>query len=115
MIIVDAHCDTLTKIMENSIVELRADLYKNNCHVDLERLKNQGSFVQFFAAFIDPAYCQAYAMKRAVQIIDKFYEQAEIYKDDIMLCCNYEEIEAALGSKKVAAVLSIEGGDALQG
>ncbi|MCX7921842.1 MAG: dipeptidase [Clostridia bacterium] len=110
MIIVDAHCDTITKIMESN-----ANLYKNESHVDIVRMKNAGNFVQFFAAFIEPAYCQAYALKRAIQIIDKFYEQLDIHKDDIMLCCNYNEIITAVNQCKVGAILSIEGGEALQG
>lgn len=110
MIIVDAHCDTITRLMET-----KENLIKNNCHVDIERMKQKGSYVQFFAAFISPEYCQAYAMKRAMQIIDKFYQQIEIYSDNIMSCCNYRDIENAVSSSKVAAILSIEGGDALQG
>ncbi|OPZ94646.1 MAG: Membrane dipeptidase (Peptidase family M19) [Firmicutes bacterium ADurb.Bin419] len=110
MIIFDAHCDTITKIME-----LNSSLYTNNCHIDLVRLRKAGSFVQTFAAFIDPMYSQAYAMKRAMQIIDRFYRELETYKDDITLCCNYEDIEKAFSDGKIAAVLSIEGGEALQG
>lgn len=110
MIIVDAHCDTITKIME-----CKENLYKNDCHIDLERLKKLGNFVQFFAAFTEPVYCQAYAMKRAVQIIDKLYEQIDIYNSDIMLCRDYNDIETAVSLSKIAAVLSIEGGEALQG
>jgi len=110
MIIVDAHCDTITKIME-----LETNLNKNTCHIDIERLGNIGNYVQFFAAFIAPSYCQAYAMKRAVQIIDKFYQQVELNKDKIMLCCDYNDIQTAISHNKVAAILSIEGGEALQG
>ena len=110
MIIVDAHCDTITKIME-----LETNLNKNTCHIDIERLGNIGNYVQFFAAFIAPSYCQAYAMKRAVQIIDKFYQQVELNKDKIMLCCDYNDIRTAISHNKVAAILSIEGGEALQG
>lgn len=110
MIYVDAHCDTITKIMENN-----ENLFNNSCHTDIQRLMDLGNAVQFFAAFISPSYGQAYAMKRAVQIIDKLYEQIEIYKDNVMLCCNYKDIQAAFVQNKTAAVLSIEGGDALQG
>lgn len=110
MIIVDAHCDTITKIMEKG-----TQLRKNDCHVDIDRLKAKGNYVQFFAAFIDPAYCQGYALKRALQIIDEFYRQIEVNKDDIMICCNYNDIEEAVKANKIAAVLSIEGGEALQG
>jgi len=110
MIIFDAHCDTITKIME-----LNSNLYSNNCHIDILRLKKAGKCVQTFAAFIDPIYSPAYAMKRVMQIIDRFYIELEKYKDDIMLCCNYNDIETALSHGKIAAMLSIEGGEALQG
>lgn len=110
MITVDAHCDTITRLME-----INGDLFKNSCHIDIERVRKIGNHVQFFAAFISPTYCQAYAMKRAVQIIDRFYNEINKYSDDIMLCCNYNDITKALDSSRIAAVLSIEGGDALQG
>lgn len=110
MIIFDAHCDTITRIME-----MNSNLYKNDCHIDILRLKKLGGFVQTFAAFIDPIYSPANAMKRAMQIIDKFYSELETYKDDIMLCCNYSDIENAVSQGKIAAMLSIEGGEALQG
>ena len=110
MVIVDTHCDTILRSMETG-----ESLFKNGCHIDLERMKRYEGFVQFFAAFVSPSYCQAYAMKRAVQIIDKFYQQLDQYSDNMMLCCNYRQIEDALQSSKIAAVLSIEGGEALQG
>jgi membrane dipeptidase len=109
MIIVDAHCDTITKIMETG-----EELSSNKCHIDLTRMVKAGEYVQFFAAFIDPAFGQAYAMKRAVQIIDRFYEEIE-KSDCISLCRNLEEVMEAINTKKIAAMLSIEGGDALQG
>ncbi|HEY9062613.1 MAG TPA: dipeptidase [Pseudobacteroides sp.] len=109
MIIVDAHCDTITKIMETG-----ESLHTNKCHIDMERMINAGQYVQFFAAFIDPSFGQAYAMKRAVQIIDRFYEEID-NNTCISLCTNYDEVMKAINAKKVAAILSIEGGDALQG
>jgi membrane dipeptidase len=110
MILVDAHCDTITKIMEDN-----ENLVNNKCHIDIERAKKAGGYVQFFAAFIDPAYCQAYAMRRALQIIDRFYQELEKNNNDMMLCCNYNDIQQAINESKIAAVLSIEGGEALQG
>ncbi len=110
MLLIDAHCDTVTRIMET-----KENLLSNNCHIDIKRAKKAGGYIQFFAAFIAPAYCQAYAMKRAVQIIDRFYQEINKYSDDITLCCNYSNITGAVNSDKIAALLSIEGGEALQG
>ncbi|MCX7841648.1 MAG: dipeptidase [Clostridia bacterium] len=110
MLFVDAHCDTITRIMER-----KETLKKNSCHVDLERLKAAGSFVQFFAAFIEPVYNQAYALRWALQVIDRLNLEIESNKDDIMLCCNYSDVQEAIKNNKVAAVISIEDGSALQG
>ncbi|KNY25433.1 dipeptidase [Pseudobacteroides cellulosolvens] len=110
MIIVDAHCDTITKIMETG-----EELFNNNCHIDLERMVKAGKYVQFFAAFIDPSYGQAYAMKRAIQIIDRFYGEIEKNISYVSHCKSHDDIIEALNNNKIAAILSIEGGDALQG
>lgn len=110
MIIVDAHCDTVLKVLENN-----GSLYKNSYHLDLERLKGTGRHVQFFAAFIDPIHIQAYALKQAVRLIDRLYEQAALYNGHISICRDYNEIENALNCSKVAGIISIEDGAALQG
>ena len=109
MVIVDSHCDTITKIMETN-----SNLYENKHHVDIQRLKKYKNFVQFFAAFTDKCLYPN-TLKRALEIIDVFYKEVERYKDHITLCCNYSEIKRAFKEEKIAAVLSIEGGEALQG
>lgn len=110
MLIVDAHCDTIPALMKTD-----ENLYKNTKHIDLERLKKYDGFVQFFAAFVSPEHAKMGALRRTLSIIDKLYEEIEINKNDIMLCCNYHDIMTATQSGKVAAVLSIEGGEALEG
>jgi membrane dipeptidase len=110
MIIVDAHCDTLTKIMEDN-----SNLFNNRFHADIERMQKSDNYVQFFAAFIDPEYDRVCSLKRAMQIIDKFYRQISLFKDHVELCLNYKDVDSTLKKRKVAAILSIEGGEALQG
>lgn len=110
MLIVDAHCDTINRILKQG-----SDLFRNTCHFDIERALQNGSIVQFFTAFISPEYCQAYALKRALQIIDKLCEQVGLHNDVISLCADSAEIKEALECGKMAAVLSIEGGEAFQG
>ncbi|WP_027627912.1 dipeptidase [Ruminiclostridium cellobioparum] len=110
MLIVDAHCDTITTIMKCG-----EGLRKNNCHIDISRLKNYDSYVQFFAAFISPEHAKMGALKRTLSIIDRLYQEIEDNKQDIMLCCNYNDMEDAFAGRKIAAVLTIEGGEALEG
>ncbi len=110
MLILDAHCDTITTIMERG-----EELRKNNCHIDLCRLKEYEKYVQFFAAFISPEHAKMGALQRTISIIDRLYQEIEINKDDILLCRNYNDIISCCQSGKVAAVLTIEGGEALEG
>ena len=110
MTFVDAHCDTITTIMKTG-----GALKSNTGHIDIDRLKKYDSFVQFFAAFIAPEQAKMGALRRTLDIIDKLYREIEINKNDIMLCRNYNDIVNAINSGKVAAVLTIEGGEALEG
>lgn len=110
MIVVDAHCDTLTKIMETN-----ESLNKNSCHSDLNRMSIYDGYVQFFAAFIEPHYGGAYALKRGIEIIDTFYLEQEKHSQKLSLCTDYAGIEKTISEKKVAGILSIEGGEALNG
>lgn len=110
MIVVDAHCDTLTKIMETN-----ESLNRNNCHSDLNRMSIYDGYVQFFAAFIEPHYGGAYALKRGIEIIDTFYLEQEKHSQKLSICTDYSSIEKALSERKIAGILSIEGGEALNG
>mgnify|MGYP001152859916 CR=1 FL=1 len=110
MIILDMHTDTLTKVVDTG-----QSLYSNSYNIDFLRIKKHGSYVQNFAAYIDSAYCPSNAMKRAIELIDRLNQECEKCKDDVTLCCNYNEIIDALESRKAPILLSIEGGEALQG
>ena len=106
----DGHCDTISEVCDKKQM-----LYSNSFQLDLERMRKAGRYVQFFAAFIDPEHSRTFALRRALQLIDEFYRQMEVNHDYISHCCEYREVEDALKGGKVAAILSIEGGEALQG
>lgn len=110
MVYVDAHCDTITRIMD-----LGLELSSNSCHVDLERLHDRNKAVMFFAAFISPEYYKTSPVKRAITIIGRLYDEIERNKDRIKLCFDYNDVKEAIACGKVAGILSIEGGEALEG
>jgi membrane dipeptidase len=110
MVILDAHCDTLIRVIDSE-----KTLCSNDCDLDIERMHKRGNYVQFFAAFIHPNYYRGNAMKRAIDLIDKFYRDCEECKGKVTVCCNHKDVLETINSKKVAAILAIEGGEALQG
>ncbi|MCI5604940.1 MAG: dipeptidase, partial [Clostridia bacterium] len=63
----DAHCDTLCYMHD-----LRKNINRNNCHVDMERMERYKSYTQVFACFIDPVY-KSCALERCLNLIDTFH------------------------------------------
>lgn len=99
--IFDCHCDTLTKAMwENK------NLYKNDLHLDIERLKKYNKAIQIFAIWLDMPYLGR-AYENTVIAIDFFEEQLKNYSDYITSDISDES--------RVRAILSIEGGEAAEG
>jgi membrane dipeptidase len=78
-------------------------------------MKEGGVDVQFFAIFIEDIYKPERSLKRTLQLIDCFYKEIEKNQDDISLVTNYNQIEEVNRAGKIAAILSIEGGEALEG
>jgi len=110
-VIVDAHCDVLT-VLARENCSLKAS--RNSGHVDLPRLRKGGVKVQFFAAFISPQYRGNY-LRRAMELFDRFYCELSECSEEIMLARDFDDLEKALELGKIAAVLTVEGGEALEG
>jgi membrane dipeptidase len=71
--------------------------------------------IQLFAAFIDKKADNLPPFERCNQLIDCYHSEIKKNKDRISHCISYEEIDSALKNNKTAALLSIEGGEALSG
>ena len=110
MIIVDAHCDSITEAMDKN-----ENLYRNGLHIDLERLHGSGKHVQFFAAFVDPKEYKGNEMLRLIRTLDFFQQQTDQYSHIITICRSSAQIHETLENGRIAAILSVENGGALQG
>lgn len=101
----DAHCDTASVLLDS-----RGELFENSFQLDLKRIKALNApFVQVFAAFVT----KDNANKRAKDIIN-YYHHLMKNTEGIMHCTSVHEIKAALSKGDAAALLSIEGGDAIE-
>ena len=110
MLIVDAHCDTAL-----SVLDAGADFYENNFQLDIKRLCETGERLQFFAAFADPGTYRNNELSKVLSILDQVYTAGEKYPDKLEVCLGAHDIDSAISSGKVAALLSVEGGECLNG
>ncbi len=110
-LVVDTHVDTLLACVygRRSLTECSEE-----GHVDLPRLRDGGVNVQLFAHYIEPAYKPDRGLLRFMQMADVFFSEVE-KADDAEVAYSGEDIERINGESKIACVLSIEGGEAIQG
>lgn len=106
--LIDAHCDTITRLMEDN-----KELIKNNCHIDIEKLKNFNSPVQFFAIWLQPKYYEN-PMQQTLKYIDFYNTQLKKYSEFIDKAESVKDIEKNRNCKKISAILTIEGGEAIE-
>jgi membrane dipeptidase len=111
-IVFDGHCDTILEVMNH---KKSLGSRTSTGHLDIPRMKEGGIDVQFFAVFIEDIYKPNRSLKRTLQLIDCFYREMEKNQNDISLVTNYNQINEANSAGKIAAILSVEGGEALEG
>ena len=99
----DAHCDTLTRAYDEN-----CSLYKNKLHLDFDRLKDQECSLQFMAIWTEPQYTSDQAFDRCLKVLDFYYSQIN---DDI----NTVLAADGISDDKLNVLLSVEGGDLLDG
>jgi len=124
-VVVDTHCDTLKCLMptftlprnshwddrSNIGMGVRSDLG----HIDIPRLKEGGVDCQVFAISSVRDRTRPYALRTAMEMIDIFYRECEKHKEAIAPTTTHGDIMKAANEGKVAAMLSIEGADVIEG
>lgn len=111
MPVVDAHCDTLTVL---STQERNLGVLSSRGHLDIPRLHQGGINVQFFAVFVGPEHHYR-SVAYTNEIIKLFKQEIKNNQSSLVYAGNYQNIVNAHNEGKIAALLTIEGGEALQG
>lgn len=112
MFIMDAHCDTLLDIAAGR--RRLAERGKGG-HIDLPRMVDGGVSSQIFAIYVEPEYLPGAGARQALRLVDVFYREIEANSDSIMCATRAGDVSRARAEGKIAAFLSIEGGEALDG
>ncbi|HMK31647.1 MAG TPA: dipeptidase [Terriglobales bacterium] len=104
---VDTHNDTVQRIIFEH-VDIGQRLSSGT--IDLPRLRDGGMHVPFFALWVPPYYHGAEAVRRTLDLRDAMQAVFDQYPDRIELASSARDIERIVGQKKIAAVLTLEGG-----
>lgn len=111
-IVCDGHSDTILALdRQNRSLGDRSTVG----HADLPRLLEGGVTAQLFALFIEDPYLPGEAIRRTLQLLDLFYRELEANADRMLLATTAADIRRAKAEGKLAAVLGIEGGEAIEG
>jgi membrane dipeptidase len=111
-IVVDTHADTPQRFLDENFDIANTDP-KDNGHISLDKARAGNLGAEFFSIWVEPSYKGRFA-HRAVDLIDSVYEQAARHPDRMMMAFSVEDIERAHKQKKLAALMGIEGGHAIE-
>ena len=117
-IVIDTHDDVTSAILDEGF-----DLGHPNgkTHTDLPRMRAGGVTAEFFAVYVDRQYAETPSprrgggsARRALDMIDVVYQQVERYPRDLTLATTAADIRRAKSDGKIAILMGIEGGHAIE-
>jgi membrane dipeptidase len=106
--ICDLHCDTAQLWQAGSSLE------DTSLHVSLPSLTEGGVGLQVFAAYVPAALPEKQRFSFACRTIDRTKEEIERHSNRIVVCRSAQEVTAAAEQGKIAALLAVENGDAIE-
>ncbi len=111
-LIIDTHADTPGRFVDENF-----DLAQDAGHgfMDFNKIKAGNLGAEFFSIWVDPKDFKGKEIKRALDMIDSVYEQARQHPDKMMMAFSTQDILAAHRQHKLAALIGVEGGHAIQG
>lgn len=106
----DFHCDTIGECyLQNKL------LLENDLHIDLRHTSTFSAYGQLFAVWIPDEKRGDTAFSYYCAVRDCFYREIKTNSEYIMQCRSKEDLHTAFSQKKIAAVLTVEGGSVLGG
>jgi len=112
-IVIDTHNDVTTP-MTNDDYDL-SGTPPPPYRTSIERMKQGGMTAEFFSPYIRPWYVDhGGAARRTLDMVDSLYRAVERHPNDLMLATSVADIRRAKKQKKIAALMGIEGGHAIE-
>ncbi len=111
-LIIDTHADTPQRFLDENF-DLGQNTPVSDGHIDLGKIKQGNLGAEFFSIWVEPEFKGHYA-KRAMDLIDSVYQQAERHPDKMTMAFTADDIVRAHEQHKFAALMGIEGGHAIE-
>ena len=106
--ICDLHCDTATNLL------IGDSLLDPRLQVNLPAMKKAGIGLQVFACYLPPAIPKGKAFAMISDFIARFKEVLTRHEEDLQLCLDREQVMACQKQGKIAALLAVENGNAIE-
>jgi len=110
-IIVDGHCDTPYRLLRHNV---HLDEQDTEAQADLRTLLEGGVTASFFAAYVPPFYANRGAAEFARHLIDVIRREAKRRSDAVSFATDSAGIRAAKSEGKLAVMIGVEGGHAIE-
>lgn len=112
-IVLDAHEDILLNLLNPKNNRSLAEPGRNG-QVNFANWRAGGIDAVIFAVWIDPRQFRGeMAERRVEQMIGVFHQQLQLYPDKLAFCDTSDDVRRAIASGKIASMLGIEGGIAI--
>jgi len=111
-IIIDTHADTPGRFVDENF-DLAQDA--GTGYLDFNKIKAGNLGAEFFSIWVEPTTFKGHEAKRALDMIDSVYEQARRHPDKMMMAYSTHDIVVAHREHKLAALMGVEGGHAIEG
>lgn len=111
-IIIDTHADTPGRLVDENF-DLGQDA--GSGYLDFNKIKAGNLGAEFFSIWVEPQANKGNESKRALDMIDSVYEQARRHPDKMMMAFSTRDIMTAHREHKLAALMGVEGGHAIEG
>ena len=115
------HSKAILADLHNDVLEIMAadpsyhlGVLNNKNHTDIPRMKTGGVDIQFFADWVSPSRYSNNPYEEALRMADIFKNEIELNSAEIEQAYNYEDAVRITSEGKIAGILAVEGGHAIE-
>lgn len=109
MKVIDMHCDTILALLNKEEKHQEVSLFRNDCSIDIEKMKKGNYLLQNFALFTDQNKREI-PEQETMKLYDMYCRMLEENKEWISPVYTFEDIEKNEKEGKISSLLTLEDG-----